>query len=100
MAQTIPDGEVVCTDRLNRQALATIRHRRAPHLIPDELNVSRILSFDKQLQVFLEDVACGLVADTAADAGRAVGKLDLDHDCAERVDTPTGPLRFVLLIHR
>src|SRR6185369_1032865 len=99
VTKTIPDREIDCADRLDRQALPTVRHRRTPHLIPDEFDVARILSFDKTFEMFLDDVAGRFTADAAADTGRAVSEFDLDHDRAERIDTPTGPLRLVLFVH-
>ena len=87
-AARVPDCEVDGTDCLERQTLATVICRRSPHLIPDLLDVARVLTLDETAQVVLDNVASRRTGRRDADARRPVLRLDLHNARAERVDAP------------
>ena len=57
---------------LERQALAAVVERPAEHLVPHELNVTRIFSLDKPTQVLLHNETPCSKASHSADRGHTV----------------------------
>jgi hypothetical protein len=54
------------------ETLAAIGHGRAPHLIPDQLNVVRVLTLNKTTEMSFDDVAGWFTTDAAANTDRAI----------------------------
>eukprot|EP00760_Papus_ankaliazontas_P013468 PhM_4_TR15741/c0_g1_i1/m.91919 len=96
LAPEVPQGKVDGADGLDRETLAAVVRRRAPHLVPHQLDGVGLLALDELAQMFLDKIARGIAADAHTDARRAVGGLDLDDDGAEGVDAPRLAVLLVL----
>ena len=57
LAGDVPQGDIDAGDRVDRNTLAAVRHRRAPHDVPQPLNVERILAHQQPGQVIFHDHA-------------------------------------------
>jgi len=100
LAEQVPDRQVDGRDGLQRQSLPAVVCRRAPHLVPDALDVARVRALHEPAQVLLDEVAPRFAGRGHADASRSVVRLDLDDACAERVDAPRRARSRVLGVHR
>eukprot|EP00966_Prymnesium_polylepis_P173104 4003943-Prymnesium_polylepis.2 len=100
LAEQVPQCEVDGADGLERQALAAVVDRRAPHAVVHPLHVARVLALDEARQVVLNDVAARLARGRDADADGAVLRLHLAHARAQRVDAPRRARARVLRPHR
>lgn len=99
MSQRIPNGQIQCTQRLYRNTLASIIHRRSPALIPNQLDIGRILSLYKSRQVLFDDVARRIATDGNAHTDHAIGQFDFHNDTAHGVNAPRRAGGTVLFVH-
>src|SRR5262249_26178087 len=99
LPKAVPNGQVHGANRLDGETLAAVRHSGAPHLVPDQLDIARILPFDKAVQMLFDDVAGWFSTDAAANAYNSVIELDLHQHRTQSIDAPAGPFWFVLLIN-
>mmetsp|Transcript_34440 Transcript_34440/g.94786 ORF Transcript_34440/g.94786 Transcript_34440/m.94786 type:complete len:272 (-) Transcript_34440:314-1129(-) len=88
LPQEVPQGQVHGREGLYRQALASVVQRRAEHLVPHKLYVSRILALDEAAKVVLDNVARRGAADGDARPASAIFRFDLDNHAPERVYAP------------
>ena len=77
-AEQVPEGEIDGRDRVQDEPLAPVEHRRAPHLVPAELELVRALALDEAGEVLLDEPRGRRAAGRDADPDRAVLRLDLD----------------------